>query len=135
MKNIAILLATYNGGKYIKSLLDSLLNQSYQNFVCYIHDDGSTDDTFEVCRNYSWRYPEKFRILYYGHCGGAKENFFSMVKNVEEPYLMFCDQDDIWHDNKLLIMEEIMASHDEINVLVSNYIEFYENSNKKIIQP
>lgn len=151
MKNIAILLATYNGGKYIKSLLDSLLNQSYQNFVCYIHDDGSTDDTFEVCRNYSWRYPEKFRILYYGHCGGAKENFFSMVKNVEEPYLMFCDQDDIWHIDKIeksinsikkeennnpnkavLCYSDLKIVDENLSVIANSYFDFTRKNPKDL---
>lgn len=101
MKEIAVILATYNGEMYIKQQLDSLIGQTYQNFVCYIHDDGSTDNTLEICTNYANRFPDKIKILHYGKCGGAKENFFSMIPYVKESYLMFCDQDDFWHENKI----------------------------------
>ena len=71
----AVLLATYNGGKYIEELLQSLADQTYSNFRCYIHDDGSKDNTVEVCRKFADSYPDKFIILDYPSTGGAKNNF------------------------------------------------------------
>lgn len=101
MKEIAVILATYNGEKYIEQQLDSLLSQTYQNFVCYIHDDGSTDNTIKICEKYANQFPDKVKILHYAGCGGAKENFFSMIPHIKESYLMFCDQDDFWHEDKI----------------------------------
>ena len=100
---IAVLLATYNGETYIKELLDSLINQTFQDFVCYIHDDGSTDRTIEIVEEYSIQYPERFRILDYPPTGAAKANFMSLLKQISEPYAMFCDQDDVWNQEKIEI--------------------------------
>lgn len=61
-KRIAVLIATYNGGKYIEDLLKSLLNQTFQDFECLIHDDGSGDGTQTILNQYSRRYPDKFQI-------------------------------------------------------------------------
>ncbi|GHV45913.1 glycosyltransferase (rhamnosyltransferase),family 2 (GT2) [Synergistales bacterium] len=93
--NIAILLATYNGEKFLREQLDSLLAQTYQNWTCYIHDDGSTDSTVKIITEYADN-SDKFIVLDYPPQGGAKENFFSMVRKVDAPYIMFCDQDDVW---------------------------------------
>ena len=100
-REIAILLATYNSGDYLRELLDSLLNQSYKDFVCYAHDDGSKDGTPDILRHYAENTDLEMVILNYPPTGSAKANFMSMIKYVEEPYLMFCDHDDVWLDNKI----------------------------------
>ena len=51
--NIAILLATYNGKKYIKEQIDSILSQTYKDWNLYIHDDGSNDETLKLLKNMS----------------------------------------------------------------------------------
>ena len=99
--NIAVLIATYNGAKYIEDLLVSLSKQSYKDFVCYIHDDGSTDATIDIISDFSKKGLLNIRMLNYPSTGSAKNNFFSMLKHVKEPYVMFCDQDDVWKDNKI----------------------------------
>ena len=57
-KRLAILLATYNGGQYLKEQLDSLLAQSYKDFAIYISDDSSKDNTIEIVEEYQKNYPE-----------------------------------------------------------------------------
>ena len=101
LKKVAVLLATYNGELYIRELLDSLIRQTYQNFICYIHDDGSVDDTLSICKEYYQNYPEKIVILDYPPTGGAKNNFLSFAEYVSADYYCFCDQDDVWLENKL----------------------------------
>ena len=59
---ILILMATYNGEKYIAAQIESLLKQSYQDFTIYINDDCSTDRTFAILQEYQKRYPEKIFI-------------------------------------------------------------------------
>ncbi|GHV38164.1 hypothetical protein FACS1894187_16560 [Synergistales bacterium] len=98
--DIAILLATYNGEKFLREQLDSLLAQTYQNWTCYIHDDGSTDSTVKIITKYADN-SDKFIVLDYPPQGGAKENFFSMVRKADAPYIMFCDQDDVWLPEKI----------------------------------
>ena len=99
--DIAILMATYNGEKYLEEQLDSLVHQSYNNFVCYIHDDGSSDGTKEIINKYVKLYPDMFSYVDGKQTGGAKNNFMFLLGSVEADYYMFCDQDDIWHKEKI----------------------------------
>ena len=98
---VAILLATYNSEDYIRELLDSLNSQSYKDFVCYVHDDGSKDNTPEILQNYAETSEFKLKILSYPPTGSARSNFLSMLKYAEEPYIMFCDHDDVWRSDKI----------------------------------
>ncbi len=99
----AILLATYNGEKYIKEMLDSLNRQTYQDFTCYIHDDDSQDETMNVVNEWIEKHElkDKYIVLEYEKTGSAKDNFFSMLREVEADYYLFADQDDVWLDNKV----------------------------------
>ena len=99
--NIAILLATYNGEKYLAEQLNSLLSQTYTDFAVFIHDDGSSDRTVEILREFEQNNPQKIRILTYAGTGGARNNFYSLLQRVEADYYMFCDQDDIWLPEKI----------------------------------
>ena len=101
MKDIVILLATYNGEKYLEQQLKSLFEQSFQDFRLVVHDDGSTDSTTDIINTYRDKYPDKIEIFYGNSCGGPKENFLWMLNRVEADYYLLCDQDDVWLPNKL----------------------------------
>ena len=101
MKDIAVLMATYNGGQYIRQQLDSLFSQTRQNFRLVIHDDGSTDDTIQVLNEYKGKYPDRIEILPGQPTGGAKTNFIYLLKEVEADYYLLCDQDDVWLQDKI----------------------------------
>ena len=98
---IAILMATYNGAEYVGEQLDSILNQSSENWTLYIHDDGSNDDTRNIINQYARRYPEKIVVIEGPSTGGAKTNFFYLMKEVTADYIMFSDQDDFWLPEKI----------------------------------
>ena len=98
---VAILLATFNGEPYIGEQIDSLLRQSYTEWELYIHDDGSTDRTPEIIRTYERTYPDRICVVPGKSCGGAKENFFYLMRQVTAPCIMFCDQDDVWFPEKI----------------------------------
>ena len=101
MKDIAVLMATYNGGQYIRQQLDSLFSQTRQNFRLVVHDDGSTDDTIQVLNEYKGKYPDRIEILQGQPTGGAKTNFIYLLKEVEADYYLLCDQDDVWLQDKI----------------------------------
>ena len=101
MKNIAVLLATYNGKNYLRQQLDSLLNQTFDNFRIVVHDDGSTDGTIDILNEYRDNNPEKIELLHGQSCGSAKANFLWMLKKEEADVYFFCDQDDVWHETKI----------------------------------
>ena len=56
---VAVLLATYNGELYIREQLDSLLHQTHQDFCCFMHDDGSTDSTNVILKQYADEHPTR----------------------------------------------------------------------------
>lgn len=98
---IAILMATYNGEKYICQQIDSILSQTCKDWELYIHDDGSTDNTIAALESYVEKYPNKIHLIDGKSTGGAKYNFFYLFGQVEAPYYMTCDQDDVWLDKKI----------------------------------
>ena len=99
--SIAILMATFNGEKYIREQIESILHQSNQDWELFIHDDGSTDQTVEIIRQYEEANPNKIHVVEGSAAGGAKKNFIYLMKNVSAPYIMFSDQDDVWLDEKI----------------------------------
>ncbi len=99
--SLSILLATYNGGKYISKQLDSLINQSYKDWTLYIHDDGSTDDTVSIIRYYTEKFKNIILIVDDKKNLGSAQNFKHLLSIVESDIYMFCDQDDIWLPNKI----------------------------------
>ncbi|MCQ2342194.1 MAG: glycosyltransferase family 2 protein [Paludibacteraceae bacterium] len=98
--DIAILLATYNGEKYLSEQINSLIAQTYQNWQLFIHDDGSTDDTLTILHKYEKK-DSRIHILSYPPSGGACKNFMSLLDQIDAPYYMFCDQDDVWLPDKI----------------------------------
>ncbi|MEQ3762638.1 MAG: glycosyltransferase family 2 protein [Alcanivorax sp.] len=115
LKNrVVVLLATYNGAKHISELLDSLLEQTYKDFIIVAHDDGSQDRTVEILKDYETQYPNFLYILDDGICcGGAKNNFSHLLNNVNFDYGFFCDQDDVWKEEKISKFIEILDVHDK----------------------
>lgn len=99
---IAVLMATYNGEKYIAEQIESLLSQTIQDFVLYINDDCSADKTYDIIRQYADRYPRKIIVSQnQKNSGSAKYNFISLMIKHKDEYMMLCDQDDIWLPNKI----------------------------------
>ena len=68
---VCILLATYNGEKYLNEQLESILNQTYKNFVVLISDDASQDNTANIIRKYMEEFPDKIYYLGNDKKGGA----------------------------------------------------------------
>lgn len=105
MPHLTILMATYNGGKFIEAQLDSLRAQSYADWRLWIRDDGSVDDTVEIARRYAAQ-DERIRLLPSdGRRLGAAMSFFELIERfaATSAYLMFCDQDDVWKSDKITV--------------------------------
>ena len=100
-EEVAILLTTYNGEKFLFEQVESIMNQTFHNFVCYVHDDGSKDGTLNILQKMKEKYDEKIVILDYPRQGRPRDNFLSMIEYVDSPYIMFADQDDYWLPEKI----------------------------------
>ena len=100
-KTIEIVMATYNGEKYIKEQIESVINQTYTNWKLLIRDDNSRDKTIEIIKEYEKK-DARIRLIKdnKGNLGFVK-NFEELIKNSKEEYIMFSDQDDYWLENKL----------------------------------
>ena len=103
MCQVTVLLATYNGSKYIRQMIDSVLAQDYRDLRIILSDDGSKDETPTILAEYAERFPD--RVVHYrsGLCfGNAQGHFMHLLKKFHDaPYIMFCDQDDVWHPDKV----------------------------------
>lgn len=129
---ITVLLATYNGEKYLRQQLDSIFNQTYQNVKVFARDDGSKDSTVEILEEYS----KKYNLVYVkGENIGAFENFLELIKIApESPVYAYCDQDDVWIPEKLEIAERAISKA-EINGKPTIYIHanYSVNNNLNVI--
>src|SRR5690554_3762938 len=113
---IAIVLSTYNGEKYISEQLDSILNQTYQNFMLYIRDDGSKDSTISIIQKYQKTNPTKITFIQ-DDLGNLHvfDSFKQLLLHSSGDYYVFCDQDDIWTTNKLKVMQKRMKEREIAN--------------------
>ncbi|PEX88716.1 glycosyltransferase family 2 protein [Bacillus cereus] len=114
-KEIVILLSTYNGEKFLSQQLDSLINQTYKEWLCLVRDDGSSDSTIDILNTYASKYPERFLII-----DNMNQNlrpcksFMQLLDSAPlATYFMFCDQDDVWEKRKIeLTMKEMKKAED-----------------------
>ena len=100
---VYILLATHNGCTYVREQIDSLLAQDYESIRIILSDDGSSDGTEKILEEYAQQYPE--RIVHYRsgiRFGCAQKHFMHLLRVYQyAQYIMFCDQDDVWHLDKV----------------------------------
>lgn len=131
---VAILMATYNGARYLPTQLDSILNQDFEDWQLLISDDGSTDGTLDILTDYQKRYPEKIRILEKETpTGNAKKNFMFLTRQADNfPYVMYCDQDDFWQPEKVRVtlkkMKETESGDTAIPCLVHTDLEVVDQN-------
>ena len=95
-----VLLSTYNGEQYLQEQLDSLIDQSHKNLMVHVRDDGSTDGTVEIIKDYQARFPGLFKA-YIGDNLGSSASFYWLMENVQADVYFFCDQDDVWFVDKI----------------------------------
>ncbi|AWZ39175.1 MULTISPECIES: glycosyltransferase family 2 protein [Bacillota] len=101
---VAILMSTYNGGEYLQDQIDSIKNQSELNWNLYIRDDGSNDNTEAIIKK-NLAYDSRIEYMADKEQNlGPKRSFFKMLKEIDADYYFFCDQDDVWKEDKIDIM-------------------------------
>lgn len=99
MYSITVLMSTFNGEKYIKEQIDSLLKQKNVEINIFVRDDGSTDSTVDILNEYQNKNILKW---YTGENLRPAKSFMNLIMNAPEcDYYAFCDQDDVWNEDKL----------------------------------
>ena len=122
-KNISILLATCNGEHYLPAQLDSILEQTNVNWKLLIHDDNSFDNTVDIIKQYQKQNPSKIQFIDDDvSFGNASANFSFLLEYADTEYIMFCDQDDTWLENKIELtfqkMQDMEKSYHDMPLLV-----------------
>nr|WP_299379346.1 glycosyltransferase family 2 protein [uncultured Halomonas sp.] len=113
-RSICILLAVYEGEKYLEVLLESVLTQSCHNWHMMIGDDSSSRNSeFLILKKINGYQNLLTFIEGVNKPLGAKKNFANLAGQCEKPYVMFCDQDDIWHEDKIKITFERMLEEEK----------------------
>ncbi len=145
---ISILISTYNGQRYLKEQLDSLFSQTYKNIEIIVRDDGSSDNTLDILNSYD------VNILEVGENIGVKRSFSILLehalKNTASDYFMFCDQDDVWENDKIektfirmqkfeneflgtpiLIHTDLQVVDEKLNILDNSFMNYQNIEAKK----
>lgn len=102
---VSILVATYNGEKFLRKQLDSIVNQNYQNLEIIIQDDGSNDDTLEILNEYAEK-DDRISVSKNKKNLGIIQNFYDLISKSSGDYIAISDQDDIWEEDKIKILLE-----------------------------
>lgn len=160
---VDILLASYNGEKYIEEQLVSITGQTYPHWRLIVCDDKSQDDTVSKVKGFVSNYisgreadlHEKFIVHVNDRaCGGAAANFLNMLPLTSAEYIMFCDQDDVWKKDKvektlkmmkrmerkygahvpLLVYTDLAVVDENLKLIAPSFIK-YMNLPPKILLP
>lgn len=106
---IEVLLATWQGARFLSEQLDSVLGQATLPFTILVGDDGSTDETPAILAEYDRAYPGRFRFLPQAAKRlGPLANFTRLIDVARADYIFFCDQDDIWLPGKMAATLEVI---------------------------
>lgn len=126
-KKISIVLATYNGERFIEEQLDSIRVQTVQPDELIVYDDLSKDQTVEIIRNYIERnnLAESWKVIINNRNKGYAKNFMDGAFAASGEYVFFCDQDDIWENNHVKDMVDCLEANPTIHLLCSNLEPFY----------
>jgi len=109
---ISVCIATYNGEKYLREQLDSILPQLAESDEVVISDDGSTDGTIDLIRSLN---DPRIKIVSNSGRKGYVGNFENALKHTTGDYIFLSDQDDIWHPNKVTTCMDLLKNHLAVN--------------------
>ena len=135
-KKIAILLASYNGAKYIKEQITSILNQKEVDITIFVSDDLSTDGTINYLQDI---YKDEKKLVYLEanqKFGGAAKNFYRLIKDVDFSdfdFISLADQDDIWYEDKLIRAIKNIEEK-QIDAYSSNVLAFWEDGKQMVLE-
>lgn len=119
---VNVVLATYNGEKFLKRQLDSIVNQTYENIDIYIRDDGSKDGTVAFLEEYIEQNSGGRRIVLLDNNGEnlrCPQSFYEILRRCDKAdYYSFCDQDDEWYPEKIAWAVERLEQEDDNEILL-----------------
>lgn len=120
MNKISVAMTAYNGGKFLREQLDSILVQSRPIDELVICDDGSTDNTIEILKEFSNDTPFPVNIVINEKKLGSTKNFEKAISLCSGNIIVLCDQDDIWLSHKISILEKIFETNPDCGMVFTD---------------
>ena len=121
----SVIIPAYNAGKFLEKAVDSVLNQDFDDYELIIVDDGSTDNTLEICNTYAEKFKDKVIVITQSNKGlsGARS---SGMKRANGEYLLFLDADDYIEPNSLSTLSDriIQLNYPDIVIFVFFFFFF-----------
>ena len=108
---VSIVMATYNGERFLEAQMDSVLKQSYPSIEIIVVDDGSTDGTAAILHSYAKKHSHIKLYFCEGTNLGYIKNFEKGCRLATGDFISFCDQDDAWHPEKTSILMKAIGDH------------------------
>lgn len=127
----SVALCTYNGAKYLTEQLESILAQEIPVDEIVICDDGSTDDTISILKNFEIRFPQLFRVYINPENLGYVRNFEKAISICTKDLIFICDQDDIWRKIKVGRVKQMFSKNNEIKILCHNFSLLSDTESEK----
>lgn len=130
MPEISVIIPTYNYGKFLPETLDSVLNQTYQDFEIIVVDDGSTDNTAKIAHDYIKKYPDKIRYLFQKNqgCGAACNRG---IRESAGNYIALLGADDIWYPEKLELQIHYLKEHPDMSMVFTEF-EYIDSNGRTL---
>lgn len=133
-KRFSIIIPMYQVEDYISECLDSIVNQSYNNFEAIVVDDGSRDNSITIAREYEAQYPNLIRIISKVNGGLSDARNFGLKYAIGE-YIIFLDSDDYLDKNTCMKLDEALRNYDT-DIVIYNYVQFRsaEEEQKRVVK-
>jgi len=129
---VSVVVPVYNGERFLAEALNSVLNQTYQNWECIIVDDGSLDQSLEIAMEFSNRVPEKFRVLSQENSGQASARNSGIAEALGE-FIAFLDCDDVWHRDKLATQIDAFSLHNGLALSMTSYAIVQRSRPRRVV--
>lgn len=126
---VSIIVPVYNSSKYLDECINSIISQSFTDFEVLLVDDGSTDNSYEICNNYS-SHDTRIKLYYKGNGGVSSARNFAINK-VKGTYITFIDSDDFIKESCLKNMVDNI--NDNVDLIQSGLI-FFDNTTRHILR-
>ena len=128
-KKVSVITPAYNASEYIGEMIESVLNQTYDNWEMLIVDDCSSDNTVEIVKSYAEK-DSRIKLILHSQNQGVATARNTALKEANGEYIAFLDSDDIWHKEKLLKQLDFMEKNQYV-LTYTGYQKYLSETKEK----
>lgn len=129
---VSIIMTSYNYEEYIESAINSIIDQTYKNWVLIIIDDASIDNSVKIIQNFKEQYPDKIKLVLNENNLGIKRVNEIAFQYVTGDFVAFLESDDLWHTKYLEEKVNAMKKFPDVSLVYSNLELMGDNLNENI---